>query len=216
MQQPGTAGLVDELERILRRPDHQSSGSAEMNHMRQTAQKRVKRLYDHAQLQSSKGEGGQIVPTLHGDLAIEFNQNRGRCIDGFGDALHGIEEQYFQEGRAKDAGDLISRILTDYRMNSIKRYGALSPHNPKFRTTGPQLLKQRMLYALSLRSAESSIAYPSPGGPRSPALQPQAVMHRFLKGGGAQLEYHSPVVQFDPYDGEEIIEALQESRIRGL
>ena len=73
-----------------------------------------------------------------------------------------------------------------------------------------------MLYALGLRGAEANVGFASHAKPYHPALQPQTVMQHFLKGGVAQLQPNLPVVQFDPYDVEKMLEVLQASRIRGL
>src|SRR5690606_26448228 len=147
------------------------------------------------------------------DLAIELNQNVGRCIDGFNDGLIDTEERFFGSGKPKHAGDFISRVFAEYRMEFIKKHAELNPASSEYQTTAPQVLRQRMLYSLGLRGHEAEIAHPMLGSPKDPALKPGAVMLRFLKGGKAKLSNdHAPTVNFEAFDVFKMVQLLDESR----
>ncbi len=194
-----------------------SSDSPRLQHTKQVVRKRVKKLLEEAQKRTEQGESGSLTPQPLGDLAVALCQNTRRCLDGFQDGLADLEKGCFQAGGvSQHAGEFISRVLSDYKMEFIKRHGQLDDRNQEHQTTSPQILRQRMLYALNLPGAEADIRHPEFGSPDHPHLGPEAVMTHFLRGGAVQLHPSWPTVTFEPFDVQKMIELLQAARNRGL
>jgi hypothetical protein len=210
------AELAPQLNQVLDKTNPVDSDPAQVATTKEIIRKRIKRLYAEAKRKTDAHEPGIISDSPIGDLALDLNANLGRCIDGLQDGLTDLEATYFNEGSPTNAGDLISRVLTDYKMEFIKKHGELVPNSHEFKTTVSQNLRQRMLYSLSLRGSEAEIAYPQLGSPTYPDLQPQAVMKRFLNGERTDLGQSGPMVTFHPYDVQTLVEQLQKARERSF
>ena len=186
---------------------------------RALVRRRFKALFDTAQERTRRLEaalGGSDMTPIQ-ELALEINQNQGRCIDGIQRWLDEFEPRFFLgEADTVHLGEFISQVLADYRMEFIRRHADLSG-SVEFKTTVVQVLKQKMLYSLGLRGRWAHVRYPWLGNPDDPRLAADTVMQRFLNGeADLRLWAHQPAVTFDAYTVNKMIDLLQETREAAL
>ncbi|MFZ9596318.1 MAG: hypothetical protein ACO3A2_09600, partial [Bdellovibrionia bacterium] len=191
--------------------------SSGIRQSKQIALKRLFRLFEVARSQTQRGEPGQQAETPLADLGLNLLANAGRCIDGIQNGLTDIERLAIPNENRDTAGEFISRVLTDEKMEFVKKFSELKPDDAEFKTTVVQLLQQRMLYSLGLRGNEAQIRYPHLAHGDDEALQPKEVMTRFLTGGEVRLasESSTPLV-LRPYSVRAMVEALHQARERSF
>ncbi len=213
---PEVADLGQGLDRVFMVAAAYPHLSPRSQENRGVIRKRVKRLFDLARQQEASGAPGLSAASPGGDLSLRLYGNLDRCIDGLHSGLSDLEKVHFAEGESESAGDLISRVFTDYKMDFIEKHGDLKPYSSEFKTTVVQNLRQRMLYSLGLRGVEAEVAHPVLGDPESSELKPKRVMARFLAGERAQLPHEVAVVEFEAFNVDKMVKLLQQSRERGL
>ncbi len=213
---PEVAELGSGLDSIFRRANVGDGDSERERQNKEMIQKRIKKLFDSARQQEASGQSGRSAASPGGDLALRLFSNLDRCIDGLQSGLSDLEKEHFEEGEPESAGDLISRVFTNYKMEFIEKHGSLRPRSSEFRTTVVQNLRQRMLYSLGLRGAEAEVAYPDLGNPELAELKPKRVMARFLAGERTQLSGESAVVEFQAFNVDQMVRLLQSARESGF
>ncbi len=213
---PEVVEMGSDFDRLFQSVTVLADDSELQKQTKETIQKRIKRLFDFAQSQEASGQSGVSAASPGGDLALRLMGNLDRCIDGLQAGLSDLEKDYFAEGEPESAGDFISRVFTDYKMEFIEKHGNLRPRSSEFRTTVVQNLRQRMLYSLGLRGTEAEVAYPFLGNPEIAELKPKRVMARFLGGERTQLSGEAAVVEFEAFSIDHMVRLLQASRERGL
>ncbi|MEO7163716.1 MAG: hypothetical protein ABI041_12425 [Bdellovibrionia bacterium] len=217
---PEVAALGQSLNNVFKHGDFDSYDSDQTKKTKQSIRKRMKRLYESAKEKETAGHPGLGAGSPVADLTLRLYGNLDRCIDGLQSGLSELEKEHFSEGEPQSAGDFISRVFTDYKMDFITKHGDLGPNASEFQTTAPQVLRQRMLYSLGLRASEAEIRYLNLGSPHLPELKPGRVMARFLAGekthiAGSDLLGSRPVT-FEPFNLDHMIKLLHESEARGF
>ena len=201
------SALRRDLWKTLIRTNPDDDDSADMKQTKQLVRKRIKRLFEKA-----LSDGTSQMR----ELALHLISNSGRCLDGLQDGLVQIEAMVFRLDQPQNFGDFISRVLTDYKMDFIRRHAFLNPNSAEFQTTSVQTLRNRMLYSLGLKGQESQVSYLYLGDPDDAALQPAQVMERFLRGGEARLQGGLARVRFDAYTVEKMIDLLMTAHERSF
>jgi hypothetical protein len=177
--------------------------------------RRVKHLVQTAQARQAAGlghiqdwcDGLTPLQEIAGSVARQYH----RCIDGIREGLDDLENVYLAgDGAAVDpVGFKLSQIAAEYRMAFIKRHselwplsGGLGPDNRgvmgqggeregEFPTYVNTILKQKMLYSLSLKGQFTPLFYGALAHSNNPFAAADRTMRRFLFGE-ANVTVHEP------------------------
>ncbi|MBL9029637.1 MAG: hypothetical protein JNK42_04125, partial [Caedimonas sp.] len=193
-----------------------------------TLRKRIKRLLDALIQQNDAGDKEEAKIVAYATFGELMGQLQGRCVDG---VEEGVE--YFEDGLVYgDSGSTfteskVSKIITSDKHHFIKQHkafahycaaAAFSDDDDEYATGIPEMLLQRMRYALSLRGETHELLYPGYGGSDRLELFPARVMERYLHGQRHQSRVNGKMQTsvFEARTPEKLADLLYEAYERGV
>ncbi|MBF0363094.1 MAG: leucine-rich repeat domain-containing protein [Oligoflexia bacterium] len=197
------------------------------NTSKQTLRKRVKRIIDNIKKSNGAPTSAPApapTPTLRAlaMMGIQFYQNQGRCGDGLSNGLAAIERDLIYKNQGEDEaneahllGRELANILAKHNLNFLEKHAEVYPNSSEFKTTNPEVMKQRFIGSINPTCDRREVLHPDFGHANNENFGLVETINRLLNGGKLTGGEGSKPVSFTALDKTKLIQSLKNAHKKG-